>query len=169
LANTSSGSATRAGARRPHRGRYRKVAHSFIRRVVELARLSVDPWPPAPKNRNRPKAVKKRVDVDVRRLPDIDGMTPIITGIRSDQPGSRKYEVMTAVMYFAGLTSSEVVMLRPRALALPNVGGERSNWDRALKRGLCERERAADARLRLPPRLRHAMAPGRVPMGETAR
>jgi integrase len=103
-------------------GRYRKVAHSCIRRAVELGRLDVDPWPPAPKGRNRRKAVQKRADIDVRRLPDIEAMTRIIKAIRSHQPGSRKYQVMTAVMYFAGLRPSEVVMLRPRALDLPEKG-----------------------------------------------
>jgi integrase len=103
-------------------GRYRKVAHACIRRAVELGRLDADPWPPPPKGRNRRKAVKKREDVDVRRLPDIEAMTAIIQGIRSHQPGSRKYQVMTAIMYFAGLRPSEVVMLRPRALSLPKRG-----------------------------------------------
>jgi integrase len=38
------------------------------------------------------------------------------------QPGSRVYQAMTAVAYFAGLRPSEVVMLRVRSLTLPGEG-----------------------------------------------
>ncbi len=38
-------------------------------------------------------------------------------------PGTRTYQVMTAVAYYSGLRPSEVVMLRPRALELPEEGG----------------------------------------------
>jgi integrase len=40
----------------------------------------------------------------------------------SHQPGSQMYRVMTAVAYYAGLRPSEVVMLRVRALELPECG-----------------------------------------------
>lgn len=50
-------------------------------------------------------------------------MAAIIAAIPSHQPGSRKYQVMTAVAYYAGLRPSEVVMLRPRALELPEGDG----------------------------------------------
>jgi integrase len=46
----------------------------------------------------------------------------VIAAIRSHQPASRTYEVMTAVAYYAGLRPSEVVMLRRRCLALPSSG-----------------------------------------------
>jgi len=38
------------------------------------------------------------------------------------QPGSRVYQAMTAVAYYAGLRPSEVVMLRVRSLTLPDEG-----------------------------------------------
>ncbi len=38
------------------------------------------------------------------------------------QPASRTYCVMTAVLYYAGMRPSEVVMLRRRSLQLPAVG-----------------------------------------------
>src|SRR5690606_13715259 len=38
------------------------------------------------------------------------------------QPASRMYRTMTAVAYFAGLRPSEVVMLRPSHLELPDAG-----------------------------------------------
>jgi integrase len=49
-------------------------------------------------------------------------MAAAIAAIRSHQPASRMYEVMTAVAYYAGLRPSEIVMLRPRALDLPEAG-----------------------------------------------
>ena len=49
-------------------------------------------------------------------------MVAVIDAIPSHQPGSRTYQVMTAVSYYAGLRPSEVVMLRPRALNLSATG-----------------------------------------------
>jgi integrase len=103
-------------------GRYRKNARACIRRAVELGRLAVDPWPPAPKGRNRRKSSRARRVVDVRSLPDPEAMAALIQAMRSHQPGSHAYQLMTAVMYYGGLRPSEVVMLRPRALVLPDEG-----------------------------------------------
>ena len=103
-------------------GRYRKVAHSCVRRAVELKKLPVDPWPPTPKGRANRKAERQRRAVDVRRLPDQATRAAILAAIPSHQPGSRKYQAMTAVTYYAGLRPSEVIFLRPRALHLPAEG-----------------------------------------------
>jgi integrase len=103
-------------------GRYRKVARACIRRAVDLEVLGADPWPPAPRGRSRRKALRRRRAVDARRLPGPEAMATSIAGIRSHQPASHMYEVMTAVAYYAGLRPSEVVMLRPRALDLPARG-----------------------------------------------
>ena len=46
-------------------------------------------------------------------------MTRILDAMSSHQPGSHTYRQMTAVVYFAGLRPSEVVMLRRRSLHLP--------------------------------------------------
>jgi integrase len=102
--------------------RYRKNARASVRRAVELEQLPSDPWPPTPKGRSRRKARRKRQAVDVRRLPDPQSMAAIIQAIRSHQPGSRNYQVMAAVTYYAGLPPSETAMLRPRALQLPVSG-----------------------------------------------
>jgi integrase len=103
-------------------GRYTKIAHSCIRRAVELGRLDADPWPPAPRGRNRRKARRKQGAIDIRVLPDPQTMAAVIKAIPSHQPGSHKYAVMTAIAYYAGLRPSEVVMLRPSALRLPAEG-----------------------------------------------
>jgi integrase len=49
-------------------------------------------------------------------------MVAVIDALPTHQPGSRMYQVMTAVAYYAGLRPSEVVMLRPRALNLSATG-----------------------------------------------
>ena len=102
--------------------RHRKLARACIRRAAELEVLAADPWPPAPKGRSRRKAARVRRGIDVRRLPDPVTMAQVIDAIPSHQPSSVMYQVMVAVMYYAGLRPSEVVMLRPSALALPAAG-----------------------------------------------
>ncbi len=102
--------------------RYRTTAHSCIRRAVELNVIGADPWPPPPRGRRRRKVAKKQRSVDVRLLPDPATMAAVITAVRSHQPASRTYQVMTAVAYYAGLRPSEVVMLRPKYLVLPKKG-----------------------------------------------
>jgi integrase len=102
--------------------RYRKVAKACIRRAVELEVLPADPWPPSPKGRAQRKAVRATRSVDVRTLPDPATMARAISAIATHQPGSRTYQVMTAVAYYGGLRPSEVVVLRPRALLLPASG-----------------------------------------------
>jgi integrase len=156
-------------------GRYRKVSHACIRRAVELGRMTVDPWPPAPKGRDRRKATRKKRAVDIRRLPSPGTMAAILDAIPSHQPGSHKYKVMTAVAYYAGLRPSEVVYLRPRALHLPADGWGRidvveadDGWDEPAEPKMGERSRTHPARAGRPPaflgrqprhRLRRAAVP----------
>jgi integrase len=101
--------------------RYRKVAHACIRRAVDLEILAADPWPPRSKGHSQRKAARTR-RLDLRRLPEPHTMAQAIEAIASHQRGSRTYQLMTAVVYYAGLRPSEVVMLRPRALTLPATG-----------------------------------------------
>ncbi len=102
--------------------RFRKVAKSCIRRAVELELIPVDPSPPANRGRAQRKSVRVRRSIDVRRLPDPDTMARAIEAMATHQPGSRTYQAMTAVAFYAGLRPSEVVMLRPAALDLPSAG-----------------------------------------------
>jgi integrase len=104
-------------------GRYRKVSKACVSRAVEiLSVLDADPWPPPPKGRNRRKANRRKRTIDVKSLPGPKTMAKAIKAMKSHQPGSRKYQVMTATSYYGGLRPSEVVMLRPRALDLPEDG-----------------------------------------------
>ena len=102
--------------------RYRKIARACIRRAVELEVLDQDPWPPAPKGRRQRTAVRISKRVDVRTLPDPATVRLALAAIPTHQPGSKKYEVMTAVAYYGGLRPSEVIMLRPSRLWLPSEG-----------------------------------------------
>ena len=102
--------------------RYRKVCHACIARAADLGVIESDPWPPPPRGRRTRRANRSRRSVDTRRLPEPHTMAGVIEAIRTHQPGSRTYQLMTAVAYYAGLRPSEVVMLRPRALTLPTTG-----------------------------------------------
>jgi integrase len=103
-------------------GRFRKVSRACIRRAAELGILDSDPWPPPPRGRSKRKANRVSRAVAVRSFPDPVTMARVIEAIASHQPASRTYQVMTAVAYYAGLRPSEVVMLRAKALELPETG-----------------------------------------------
>lgn len=100
--------------------RRRSVARSCIRRAVQLDLLAADPWPTAPKGRAARKLHRRRRAVDVQALPDPPTMARVLAAIATHQPGSRTYQQMTAVIYYAGLRPSEVLMLRRRNVTLPS-------------------------------------------------
>jgi integrase len=102
--------------------RYRDTSKACIQRAVELEVLDRNPWPPAARGARNRKARRRQAAVDVRRLPDPVTMQRALDAIISHQPSSRMYHVMTSTLYYAGLRPSEVVMLRPRALELPDEG-----------------------------------------------
>jgi integrase len=103
--------------------RYRRVAHSSIRRAVELRVLGADPWPPPPRGRNRRRANRPARRAELRRLPDPTTMTAAIAAMPNQyQPSSRMYQMMTAVAYYGGLRPSEVTVLRRSSLDLPSDG-----------------------------------------------
>jgi integrase len=104
--------------------RYRSVGHACLRAAVDGGLLEADPWPARRRTRSKRK-VARRKGVDIRKLPGPVVMSRAIEAMRNHQAGSRTYQVMTAVAYYAGLRPSEVVMLRVRSLQLP-----RSGWGR---------------------------------------
>jgi integrase len=103
-------------------GRFRKVSRACIRRAFELGILDADPWPPPPRGRSKRKATRITRSLSIRSLPAPATMARVIDAIPSHQPASRAYRVMTAVAYDAGLRPSEVVMLRAKALEMPEDG-----------------------------------------------
>ncbi len=102
--------------------RYRNTAKGCIQRAVDLELIPRNPWPPATKGARHRKARRKSKAVDIRQLPDPATMRRALDAIVTHQPASRRYFVMTAVLYYAGLRPSEVIMLRPRVLSLPAEG-----------------------------------------------
>ena len=102
--------------------RYRRTARSCVQRAVDLKMIATSPWPPSPRGRSRRKSQRRTQAVDVKRLPSPATMLRIIEAMPSHQPGSRTFQAMTCVGYFAGLRPSEVIMLRAGALELPSNG-----------------------------------------------
>jgi integrase len=104
--------------------RYRKAARACIRRAVDLDLIERDPWPPpmrGAKNRKVRRKARSRA-IDIKRLPDPATMQQALDAMLNQHPASRLYHVMTSVMAYGGLRPSEVVMLRRRALVLPETG-----------------------------------------------
>ena len=111
------GAATAAGIR--------KNAGACIRRAVELGLLAADPWPP-PRGRSQPQGHPLRPSD--RRTPPAGPRRRWPGDRRDPEPpaGIAQYQMMTAVVYYAGLRPSEVVMLRRASLGLPTKAGDGS-------------------------------------------
>jgi hypothetical protein len=119
-------------------------------------------------------ALRQRRAVDARLLPGPKAMATAITAIRSHQPASHMYEVMTEVANYAGLRPSG------RHAAAAGAGPGRTGvgrihvpeadigWARALNVGW-RPPAAPDADLRLSPRRGDHVAARCVPLGEVAR
>ena len=102
--------------------RTRIVARACIIAAVYAEAIKGDPWPPRSLTRTLRKVARRRRSVDPRRLPDPATMARAIEAIASHQSGSRTYQAMTAVAYYAGLRPSEVVIVRVGSLDLPASG-----------------------------------------------
>lgn len=107
--------------------RFRSTSRACIRRAAELGVIASDPWPAAARGRSRRKATRMTRAVPIRSLPDPATMARLIDAIPSEHPASLTYQLMTAVVYYAGLRPSEVVMLRARSMELPENGWGRIN------------------------------------------
>ena len=77
--------------------------------------------PRRPKGRSQRKATRTR-SVDLRRLPEPKTMAAAIANIASHQPGSLKYQVMTAIVYYAGLGHQRSSCSGPALSTLPESG-----------------------------------------------
>ena len=104
-------------------GRYRKVARGLHPTSRRPRDHPADPWPPPARGRGQRKTARRsRPPSTNAGCPNPATMRRAIDAIRTHQPSSRTYQVMTAVAYYAGLRPSEVVMLRTSALTLPAAG-----------------------------------------------
>ena len=102
--------------------RYRTNCHDCVLAAVEAGAIQFDPWPRRSRSQSKRKVARSKRAVDVRRLPTPAMMTKALEAVASGHPGSRTYQVMTATAYYAGLRPSEVIMLRVRAITLPEKG-----------------------------------------------
>ena len=102
--------------------RFRTNARACVLAAADAGAFSADVWPTRTRSRRRRKTARMKKGVDMRRLPTPETMERAIAAIDSSNPSSRTYRMMTAVAYYGGLRPSEVVMLRRRSLALPEIG-----------------------------------------------
>ncbi len=78
--------------------------------------------------------------------------------MRTHQPASEMYRVMTAVAYYGGLRPSEVVMLRVKALGLPTTGwGEISITEADIDFDEPGEPKTGPRRVPIPPVLVHEL------------
>jgi len=104
--------------------RYRRTAKSCVRRAVELEYIAADPWPPSQRGRSRRKVNRVNLAVDVKRLHAPATAVRVFAHMENHQPASRMYRMMTETVYYAALRPSEVKMLRPEAVHLPDEDKE---------------------------------------------
>ena len=86
-------------------------------------RARADPWPPAPRGPQPAEGVRSRKAVDVHALPDPATMERDPRRHPVAPAGVARYQLMTAVVYYAGLRPSEVAMLRRRSTRPPRPTG----------------------------------------------
>jgi integrase len=101
--------------------RYRRTAKACVHRAYELEYIPVDPWPPTPRGRSRRKVNRVDVAIDVKRLHAPATIVRVLDAMVNPQPASEMYQAMQATVYYAGMRPSEVKMLRPAVLHLPDA------------------------------------------------
>lgn len=140
-------------------GRFRKIARACMARAVDLGVLESDPWPRQRPGRSQRKSQRNRRALDVTSLPGPAMMVAAIEAIRTHQPASWTYQVMTSVAYYAGLRPSEVVMLRARSLTLPASGwGEIRVTEADILLDVPGEPKTGPRTVPIPPVLVHALA-----------
>jgi integrase len=110
--------------------RYRKTARAMLGAAVDVDLLAAQPWPAGKRGRKARNSQKVTSKVDTGRLPTPAQVRPWIVAMRSHQPASWGYQVLTALVYFTGMRPSEALMLDVEDLTLPGSGqlGEVRVW-----------------------------------------
>ena len=101
--------------------RYRTATRGVLREAVRRGKLVSDPWP-------LPRGVKpvSQRQLNTRRLkslPSMDDVQNVLAAIPTHQPGSRGYELLSAICLYAGLRPSEALRLKPADFKLPEEPG----------------------------------------------
>ena len=101
--------------------RPRIVSRACVNGAIDNGLIVGEVWPRRSASRARRKVARVQKGVDIRQLPDPPTMARAIAAKANDKPGSRTYQVMTAVAYYAGLRPSEVVKTGRRSVPIPPV------------------------------------------------
>lgn len=101
--------------------RYRTSTRGVLREAVRRGRLINDPWP-LPRG-VKPVSQRQLNTRRLRSLPSMDDVQNVLAAIPTHQPGSRGYQLLSAVCLYAGLRPSEALRLKPSDFKLPDEPG----------------------------------------------
>jgi integrase len=112
--------------------RYRRACRAFFDYVVKRDLLESNPWPMAPRGkRTRKERVTKSIRVDL--LPSLEEASAAVERVRSHQPGSKNYQLICAMVLYAGFRPSEARALCIEKCKLPREGWGEATIDEAVK------------------------------------
>jgi integrase len=103
----------------------RRTARVHFNAAVRLD-LVADLWPPRPPHTKKSRR-NNQPKVDRGRLPNRQQAVDGIVAVRTHQPASAGYQVLTACVYYCGMRPSEALALRVEQMELPPTG-----WGSAL-------------------------------------
>lgn len=116
--------------------RMRRTARVHFNAAVRLDMIA-DLWPPPPPQTKKSRRARQP-NVDRGRLPNRQQALDVIAAVRSHQPASAGYQVLTAGVYHAGLRPSEALVLEIEVLDLPEHG-----WGKAFVSAAMQDQAAA--------------------------
>jgi integrase len=112
--------------------RYRRACRAFFDYVVKRELLVSNPWPTAPRGkRTRKERITKSIRIDL--LPSLEEASAAVERVRSHQPGSKNYQLICAMVLYAGFRPSEARALCIEKCKLPREGWGEATIDEAVK------------------------------------
>jgi integrase len=109
----------RGGSLSPHTAnRMRTVVHAAITAAVEANLLAEDPWPKRGRRTRKNSPVLTPVDPTI--LPSLDDVQQVMDAMPKRNLKDRRAVLATAFGLYAGLRPSEILVLRPSDITLPN-------------------------------------------------
>lgn len=108
----------------PHTAnRYRTTTHAAIVAAVTGRKLSEDPWPTRQRSRRRKETVGIQ-PVDVQLLPSAADVLTVLAAMPTQTLKDRRAVLGATIALYAGLRPSEVLVLRPEDIRLPDPADE---------------------------------------------
>lgn len=109
----------RGGVLSPHTAnRMRTIVHASITAAVESRLMPEDPWPKRGRRTRRNAPVLTQIDPSL--LPSLDEVLDVIEAMPRGNERDRRAVLATAIGLYAGLRPSEILVLRPSDIALPD-------------------------------------------------